>query len=150
MAEGIGRNVPTMNWDAVDLDREWTRYKQHCEFTFKGPLAAKSEVEKVNYLMTFIGDKGREMYSTFTWAEARREGNVQIPAENDTLKGVYGKYESVIKPQSTTIRATVVFNRRTQGPTEIFDDFVTALRVLVKNCNYGTMEDRMIRDAIVL
>ena len=58
---------PSMNWRTSDLDEEWKRFRQHCEFTFKGPLATKSEIEKVNYLITYIGDKGREIYDTFTW-----------------------------------------------------------------------------------
>ena len=51
---------PTMNWEASDLLREWKHFEQHCQFTFDGPHAAKSE-EKVNYLMTYRGDKGREI-----------------------------------------------------------------------------------------
>ena len=137
-------NKPAMNWEAVDLPKEWRRFKQHCEFTFKGPLAAKSEVEKVNYLMTYIGDRGRELYTTFTWAPAAdRE-----PAENDTLAGVYAKYEAHVAPQSSEIRATVKFSRCRQGNRR-FDDFVTELRVLVRDCGYAEPE-RMLRDAIVL
>ena len=147
MAEGIGtRNIPSMNWQAIDLDREWARFKQHCEFTFNGPLAGKSEKEKVNYLMTFIGDKGREVYGTFTWNPAH--GNT--PAENDTLKGVYKKYADYVKPKHNEIRATVKFNRRRQEPNERFDEFVTAMRILVKDCGYDTLENRMLRDGIVL
>lgn len=74
-----------MNWQAADLDKGWKRFKQHCEFTFNGPLSGKSEKVKVNYLMTFIGDKGREIYNTFTWTPAVED----TPAENDTLAGVY-------------------------------------------------------------
>ena len=140
------RTVPSMNLQASDLDREWSKFKQHCEFVFKGPLANKSEPEKVAYLMTFIGDKGREMYETFTWTPAA--GN--NPAENDTLAGVYQKYADYVKPKKSEIRATVNFNRRRQEQNECFDDFVTALRILVKDYGYGTMENRMLRDAIVL
>ena len=136
---------PSMNWEAIDLPKEWRRFKQHCEFTFKGPLAAKSEVEKVNYLMTYIGDRGRELYTTFVWAPAQDD----TPAENDTLAGVYRKYEVHVAPQSNEIRATVNFSRRLQGPKERFDDFVMALRVLIKDCGFAE-EERMLRDAIVL
>ena len=147
MAEEIGtRNIPSMNWQATDLDREWARFKQHCEFTFNGPLAGKSEKEKVNYLMTFIGDKGREVYGTFTWNPAH--GNT--PAENDTLEGVYKKYADYVQPKRNEIRATVKFNRRRQEPNERFDEFVTAMRILVKDCGYDTLENRMLRDGIVL
>ena len=94
-----GGDKPSMNWSAQDLLKEWRRFKQHCEFTFKGPLAGKSEVEKVNYLMTYIGDKGREIYQTFEWKPARQDGGVNLPPENETLDGVYNKYEQYVKPK---------------------------------------------------
>lgn len=56
---------PKMNWTVPDLDKEFKRFKQHYSFTFGGPLNAKTELEKVNYLMTYMGDKGREIYNTF-------------------------------------------------------------------------------------
>ena len=49
---------PCMNWQTANLATEWRRFRQHCDFTFKGRLANKTEGQKVNYLMTYIGDKG--------------------------------------------------------------------------------------------
>ena len=138
-------NRPSMNWEAMDLPKEWARFRQHCEFTFKGPLASKTEVEKVNYLMTYIGDKGRELYTTFTFAPAMQDD----PAESDTLAGVYNKYAEYVVPKTAQIKAAVKFQRRKQGTKEGFDEFVTDLRLLVKDCGY-TDEDRMLRDAIVM
>ena len=43
-----------MDWNSNDLLKEFKRFKKHCNFTFKGPLADKSEEVQVNYLMTFI------------------------------------------------------------------------------------------------
>ena len=73
-------NKTCMNWQAAYLDKEWRRFKQHCEFTFKGPLATNPGSQKVNYLMTYIGDTGREIYDTFIWTPATDVG----PAENTT------------------------------------------------------------------
>ena len=106
---------PSMNWLATDLHKEWKRFKQHCEFTFKDPLNAKTEVEQVNYLMTYIGDRGREIYGTFTWAPVVGDN----PAEQDTLAGVYAKYEGYVKPKKNQIRATVNFHWRKQCDGEI-------------------------------
>ncbi|ELT97911.1 hypothetical protein CAPTEDRAFT_198431, partial [Capitella teleta] len=103
------------------------------------------EVQKVAYLITFIGDKGREIYSTFTFAPA----DGAKPAENDTLIGVYTKYDQYCEPKKNEIRATVNFHRRKQAPQERFDSFVTEFRILVKDCGYIN-EDRMLRDAIVI
>ena len=59
------------------------------------------------------------------------------------------RYDANVAPQCNEIRATVNFNRRKQVEQERFDDFVTALKLLVKDCGYEN-EDRMLRDAIVL
>ena len=142
-----------MNWDSPDLPKEFKRFKQHCLFTFKGPLADKPELRQVNYLMTYMGDKGREVYSTFDWkpaVPADEENHIAAqPAEDATLDGVFGKFEAYVAPKKNEIRATVAFNNRYQQSTEKFDNFVTDLKILVKACGYQE-EDRMIRDAIVL
>ena len=109
---------PTMIWEASDLPREWKCFEQHCQFTFDGPLAAKSE-EKVNYLMTYIGDKGREIYTTFTFRPAA--GGQAV--ERDTLAGVFTKYHTYVAPRHGQLRATFIFNQRKQGATEKFDSF---------------------------
>ena len=83
------QSKPSMNWRAGVLAKEWKRVKQHCEFTFMGPLANKTEVVKVNYFMTFIGDKGCEIYTTFYWRPEQGQGDDFIAAENETLAGVY-------------------------------------------------------------
>ena len=43
----------------------WKAFRQHCELTFGGPLKRKSEEEKFNYLMIWIGDKDRDIYNTW-------------------------------------------------------------------------------------
>ena len=72
-----------------------------------------------------------------------------MPAENETLATVYAKYEAYVAPEKNQIRDTVNFARRKQEPNERFEDFVTALSLLVKDCCYNN-NDRMLRDAIVL
>ena len=52
-----------MGWSSGDLPSAWKAFKQHCDFTFGGPLKQKSEKVKCNYLMLWVGDKGREIYS---------------------------------------------------------------------------------------
>ena len=138
-------NKPSMNWNASDLNKEWNRFKQHCQFTFRGPLSDKTEKAKVNYLMTYIGDKGREVYGTFEFAPAH-EGQA---AEQETLEGVYAKFAEYVAPKTSQIRGTITFNNRKQKENEKFDNFITDLKILVKDCGY-TDEDRMVRDCIVL
>ena len=96
--------------------------------------------------MTFIGDKSRELYTTFTFAPGRDDDTL---AEGDPLDGVYRKYGEYMAPKTHQIKAAVNFQCRKQGPKVRFDAFVTDLKILVKDCGY-TDEERMVRDAIVM
>ena len=89
--------------------------------------------------MTYIGDKGREIYTTFTF----QQGDYQ------KLDKVFKKYPNYTSPKHGQIRATVVFSRRKQAADERFHQFVTDLKILVKDCGFKE-EDRMVRDVIVL
>ena len=54
----------------------------------------------MSYLMTYMGNKGREIYSTMKWKPEEAgidaiDGNAAqdaVPAENATLAGVWGKF----------------------------------------------------------
>ncbi|CAB4033706.1 Hypothetical predicted protein [Paramuricea clavata] len=100
MAEGYpsSYNWLIMNWQAKDLDKEWERFYHHCEFAFGGPLSKCTEKEKICNLMSFIGDKGREMYLTFQWntIQVGTGENTQQVSEKDILDKV-----AAIKVQRT-------------------------------------------------
>ena len=108
--------------------------------------------------MSYMSDKGREIYSTFQWRPAHdavlgannEEVTPAVIAENETMDGIFTKFGNYVAPKKNQIRATVLFNRRVQGEHERFDNFVTDLRRLIKNCGFAQMEERMLRDAIVL
>ena len=60
-----GNSAPKMDWTSKDLPTAWKAFRHHCEFTFGGPLKGKSEEEKCNYLMIWVGRKGCVIYITF-------------------------------------------------------------------------------------
>ena len=69
-----GNSAPKMDWTSKDLPTMWKAFRHHCEFTFGGPLKRKSEEEKCNYLMIWVGHKGCVIYNTFelTGDEAKK------------------------------------------------------------------------------
>ena len=64
---------PKFNWDSADLVGEWKAFRQHVEFMFKGPLRAKNEEERCCYLMLWVGEKGRRIFSTWDMTEAQQK-----------------------------------------------------------------------------
>ena len=138
-----------MNWDASDLSKEWERFYQHCEFTFGGPLSKCTEKEKICNLMSFVGDKGREIYLTFQW-ETVKVGSgesAQDVSEKDILVRVVGKFKAHLEAKKNPIMAAVKFDRRRQLQGETFDSFVTDLKLLARGLDM-TETNKLIRNAI--
>ncbi|KAL1268833.1 hypothetical protein QQF64_034196 [Cirrhinus molitorella] len=136
--DSAGVPMPRMDWDSLDLPDAWRRFRQHAELMFKGPLHKKSEEEHCSYLLLWVGEKGRDIYNTWTLTEA----NAKL------LNTYYDKFEAYIMPKKNHIFARYKFHKKVQTDGESFDNFVTELKLLVKDCGY-TNADKMVRDRIV-
>ena len=56
-----GIPTPNFDWESTNSPEQWREFKSHIELVFDGPLEEKSKEVKVNYLLLWIGDKGREI-----------------------------------------------------------------------------------------
>ncbi|XP_062582084.1 uncharacterized protein LOC134243873 [Saccostrea cucullata] len=88
--------------------------------------------------MIWIGDKGRDIYSTWNLSEK----------DSKKFSVMKEKFENHVKPKSDRVYSRYKFLSRTQKEGETFEKFLTDLRLLVKECGYKDQDD-MIRDAIV-
>lgn len=129
---------PQMNWDACNLPVAWRKFRLHVELMFLGPFKRKAEDERCSYLLLWVGEKGRDIYNTWTLTQD----------ESKLLKSYYDRFEAYVMPKSNVIFARYKFHEKVQGASEPFEQFVTDLRLLVKDCNYANSEE-MIRDRIV-
>ncbi|XP_056880704.1 uncharacterized protein LOC130521067 isoform X1 [Takifugu flavidus] len=129
---------PRMDWDASNLPEAWRKFKLHVNLMFSGPFKEKSEEEKCSYLLLWIGDKGRDVYNTWTLTEEERK----------VLKTYYDRFQAYVEPKVNVIFARYMFHQKVQGATEPFEQFLTELRLLVKDCSYNNSEE-MVRDRVV-
>eukprot|EP00105_Crassostrea_gigas_P044027 XP_019928175.1 PREDICTED: uncharacterized protein K02A2.6-like [Crassostrea gigas] len=134
-----GVPTPKMDWEASNLPEQWKKFRTHVDLIFKGPLEEKSEEIKVTYLLLWVGDKGREIYNTWTG---------MTNDEKKKLEPHYKRYLAHVQPKLNPIFARFKFNNENQGASTV-EQFVTRLRVLAEDCNYGNSKDEMIRDRIV-
>lgn len=137
--DALSGAIPTMDWSSNDLEGQWKSFVQHVNFTFSGPLKKKSEEEKCAYLMIWVGQKGREIYSTWNLSEEDRK----------SLKEHLDRFEAYVKPRTNLIYNRYKFHSRFQTEGETLDQFVTDLKLLVKECNYQEA-DNMVRDRLVI
>ncbi len=130
--------MPTMNWEATNLPEAWRKFQHHAELMFSGPLKKKGEDEKCSYLLLWVGEKGRDIFNTWTL----------FADEVNILKSYYDCFTAYVEPKANVIFARYKFHEKVQGEREPFEQFVTNLRLLIKDCNYAN-SDEMIRDRIV-
>ena len=152
MAEGYANssfNWPRINWAASDLSEEWERFYQHCEFKFGGPLSKRTEKDKICNLMSFVGDKGREIYLTFQWetVQVGSGESAQNVSEKEILERVARKFKAHLEAKKNPIMAAVKSDRRRQLQGETFDSFLTDLKLLARGLDM-TETDKLIRNAI--
>ena len=59
------------------------------------------------------------------------------------------KFENYCIPKKNVTMERHKFNTRVQGSTELIDQFVTDLKNIAINCEFGAIKDDLIRDRIV-
>ena len=92
--------------------------------------------------MIWVGEKGRNIYST--WSDFSAD-------DKKELSKYYGRFENYVKPCSNEVYNRYKFQTRSQNDPESFDQFVTELKLLVKDCRYHPEEvNKVVRDRIVI
>ena len=95
---------------------------------------------QVSILLTCIGPKGRDIFSTFTFA---------AESDSDKLEKVIEQFDTYCQP-----RKNVTFLRHKfftcKGKSQRFDDYVTDLRHRAKDCEFGTLKEGLIKDILIV
>ena len=71
-------------------------------------------------------------------------------ADRQDITKVLEKLEEYCIGETNETYERYVFNKRDQQQGESFDSYLTALRSLIKTCNFGTLQDNLLRDRVVL
>lgn len=98
--------------------------------------------DKINTLMllTCIGQKGGEIYETFTFNSANDERKLE-PVLNTFYEYCYPSKNVII------LRHKIVTYRQFEGHS--FHDFLTELKTLSAECEFENLRDSLIKDMIV-
>ena len=100
---------------------KWKALRQRAEFIFKGPLRGEER---------WVGQKGRKVFSTWNMTDA----------EQKVLQNYYESFQTYVQAKSNPIFAKYRLHSKVQEPGGRCQQFVTALKLLVKDCEYGQAE----------
>ncbi|XP_032241511.2 uncharacterized protein K02A2.6-like [Nematostella vectensis] len=92
-------------------------------------------------LISCIGPEALEIYDGLPFANEEDKTNINRIME---------LMEAHCVGETNEIYERYLFNRRNQENGESVESFIAALRSLAKTCNYGELQDGMIRDRIVV
>ena len=131
-----------LNFNQRNLHEAWRRWKEEL-ILFLQATENDTKPGKVqtSILLTCIGAKGRDIYSTFTF---------EPDADKHVLGRVVEKFDTYCQPRKnlTFLRNRFFTCRQTSG--QRFDDYVTELRQRSKDCEFGDICDSLIRDILII
>lgn len=127
---------------SANLAVEWKRFKgQWSNYVKAAKIDREEKDRQAAILLACIGTDAYEIYTTMEFAD---------DADKDDPDKLIDAFEKHCIGEVNEVYERYVFHRRQQEPGESFDTFVGDLRRLVKSCDYGVIEESMIRDRIVL
>ena len=125
-------NNRTFNWEL--FKQTWLNYE------IVTGLNEKTGQIRVATLLSIIGYDALQVYNAFGWNE-----HDQLTTDN-----IIAKFKNYCKPKKNHSYERCIFMSRKQKKNESIDDFVVAIRNLVKHCNYEQLTDSLVRDTIIM
>ena len=142
MATATSFALPQMNWDAPDPITAFARLKQKCQLMFSSVLKDADDEEKVSYISLWSGEKGLDIYNSWTFT---KEEDRKKPAI------IFERFENQLEPKTShrIHRYTLQGMRQEQG--EPVDDFISRLKNLAAKCQFRNnteVEDKVLDQLI--
>ncbi|KAK3084785.1 hypothetical protein FSP39_018986 [Pinctada imbricata] len=125
-----------------NLSTNWKKFKRvWSNYEIASNLRQKDNEMRTATFLTCVGANALELFDGFHFEN-----------ENDKtdIDKVIEAFETFCIGQTNEIYERYTFNRRDQENNENIDSYVASLRSLSKTCKFGTLEDEMIRDRIVI
>ena len=138
-----GVRPPSFSWSDDDLASSFKKFCRYCELMLSTPTYSnRSDAEKVNYILLWLGPQGVEIYDSWTHLS---EEQLQTPAT------VWKSFQSYFEPKTNFRLARYQLRDIKQKTGESVDSFITRLKTHSKKCNYPPeiLEDILIDQVIV-
>ena len=123
-----------------NVAENWRRWIQQFRLYLNATRFDKKPAQmQCSTFLTVAGEEALKIFNTFGFSD---EDKVKIDV-------VIKTFEEYCTPKKNVTYERYVFNTRAEGAAEGIDAYVTELRKLPRNCEFGELHDSIIRDRIV-
>ena len=150
MADGF-RRPDALVFDG-NVAENWRKFEREYEIFIAAAHSDKPAKTRAYILLNLAGTEAIERERSFTYSPAVLSvDNVVItPAESrEDPECLKKKFRDICSPVTNVIMERHNFNTRYQKPGETTEAYVSTLRNQAKTCNFGTLQDELIRDRLV-
>ncbi|XP_060076924.1 uncharacterized protein K02A2.6-like [Ylistrum balloti] len=125
-----------------NLTQSWKRFKRVWDnYEIATGLSTKDKSLRTATFLTCIGADALEIFEGFEFETEDQAKDINL---------VIQKFDTFCVGKTNETYERYCFNKRDQEQSENIDTYVSILRTLAKTCNYGALEDDLIRDRMVI
>ena len=130
-----------VNFNAENLAEEWRRWEKSFRIYYAASeLHTKPIATQIAILLNCAGEEARDIFDNFS---------ISLDDENLTTDIVLDRYKVFCNPRRRPVFDTYKFWQHQQAVGELFDKWLTELRLIANNCAFGAFKDRLLRDKIL-
>ncbi|KAK0132248.1 hypothetical protein N1851_032926 [Merluccius polli] len=123
-----------------NLSENWRRFRQRFElYLTAAGGASKSATVQSSLFLHVAGEEAVEVYNTFTY---------EADDDKHKLPIILDKFEEYCNPKKNTTYERYKFFTCVQGDMSI-SQYITELKLKAKSCEFGQLQDSLIRDRVV-
>ncbi len=138
MAQGL-RRIDPLIFDEHIADN-WSKFEKEWRIYCNAGLSDKTKKVQAYTLLNLAGPDAVEKSEAFTFPEEEDREDPDVLLQ---------KFAELCLPRKNIIMDRHVFNTTNQKTGESIQSYVSTLKILAKKCDFGILNDELIRDRIV-
>lgn len=135
-----------------NVAENWRRFSENFAIYRKAALKGRDADEIAYILLNLAGQEAIDREKTFTYKPEVRDDKNTITQKAESKEDpdcLLKKFTELCSPQKNVIVLRHKFNSRSQRKDETTESYITELKRLANDCEYGNLKNELIRDRIV-
>ena len=113
-----------LNFNSTNLATAWRKWKQNMKLYLDAVMTSKTEKEKYSTFLFVIGERGREIFNTWTWLKKVDADGNPTDEDDSKLQELFKRFEDYCLPKRNLVVERRQFFQRNQHKDESYDAYV--------------------------